>query len=325
MKTSIPVINCLRGIAAMVVCSFHFVSMTANYFSTPVQLLFVYGRAGIHLFFVISGVVVPLSMIRARYGLNQAGKFLLKRTIRIEPPYLLALLLAVIYLYLRREYSVASEVDFMPSTRDLLLHIGYLVPVVDGDWATPVFWTLSIEFQYYLLLALLFPLALGGTKERMLFYVLFLAGPYLTDHFAFAPNYLPLFLVGILYALQITDRIDKREYFAVTILALAVTFHQFLLYEALVVLGTILVVQLAPNFSTRPLLFLGKISFSLYLLHAITGTPLINILSHHFRETWQKPLVVLAGYVFSIGVAFIFYRWVELPSLRWSKSVRLQT
>ena len=50
---------------------------------------------GVTAFFVISGFVLPLSLSSNGYRLSDAPVFLLKRAVRLEPPYLATILLIV--------------------------------------------------------------------------------------------------------------------------------------------------------------------------------------------------------------------------------------
>jgi peptidoglycan/LPS O-acetylase OafA/YrhL len=43
------------------------------------------GFLGVEVFFVISGFIVPYSMVRANYGLSLWPRFMAKRLIRLEP------------------------------------------------------------------------------------------------------------------------------------------------------------------------------------------------------------------------------------------------
>ena len=67
MKTvfkEISVINTLRGIAALVVCLYHFVCTTTDYIESQIILdIFSFGKKGVQIFFIISGIVIPLSML----------------------------------------------------------------------------------------------------------------------------------------------------------------------------------------------------------------------------------------------------------------------
>src|SRR4051812_36838833 len=102
MRYNIPVINGLRGLAASLVCFYHFVTTTTGYIeSESIRDFFSYGKNGVHIFFVVSGIVIPLSMIKGNYTINSWGKFMFKRLTRLEPPYLLSILLALAYFQLR--------------------------------------------------------------------------------------------------------------------------------------------------------------------------------------------------------------------------------
>ncbi|NQY08622.1 MAG: hypothetical protein HRT71_03805 [Flavobacteriales bacterium] len=67
----ILIINSLRGIAAIVVCLFHFVVRTTDYVQNETVLdVFLFGHKGVQLFFIISGIVIPLSMINSNYRVS---------------------------------------------------------------------------------------------------------------------------------------------------------------------------------------------------------------------------------------------------------------
>jgi len=125
----IPILNSLRGIAALSVCFYHFVCTTTDYITDKTTLdVFHFGAKGVQVFFIISGIVIPLSMIKINYKLNQFPKFILKRFTRIEPPYIAVVILGIVYLVVRNYVPSANNVDLTPSIRDVFLHIGYLVP-----------------------------------------------------------------------------------------------------------------------------------------------------------------------------------------------------
>lgn len=320
---NIPVINCLRGIAASMICFLHFV-VSKGYIDDPVvRSIFSIGRTGVYIFFVVSGVVIPLSMIRGGYGYRNWGNFMLKRLIRLEPPYLACIVLALIYFQVRTLVPTSANVDLTPTTSDLILHLGYLVPFFHGKWALSTFWTLSVEFQYYVVLSLLLPLALTGIKAyRYCFYIIFLFFPFLLPNISFFPVHAPFFLIGILYSFLRMTIIESRECFIVTLLCIAVTIMVSPISNAIAALFTILVINFLPNLTNNVFEFLGKISYSLYLLHQITGKALINVLSYKFREWYHKPIVIITGYLVAVISAYIFYRILEKPAKRLSEKIK---
>lgn len=72
-----------------------------------------------------------------------------KRVIRLEPVYLCVLAILVV-----QHWRISRNVDWT----GVMLHVGYLVPFFDKPWLSIIFWTLAIEFQFYIFLGLLFPL-----------------------------------------------------------------------------------------------------------------------------------------------------------------------
>ncbi|HUQ66063.1 MAG TPA: acyltransferase [Flavitalea sp.] len=323
MNTHIPVINNLRGIAASAVCYFHFVSTTQNYIHNKlIRNIFDFGDHGVYMFFVISGIVIPLSMIKSNYSYKNWGRFVGKRFMRLEPPYICAVIIAIIYFQIRLHIPNTAPYDMMLTKKELLLHLGYLVPFVDGArWAFPSLWTLSIEFQYYLLLSIIFPL-FNKRFGRYFAYLLFLIMPLTGIHGGLFPYHATMFLTGIAYALWYTGWIEKKEYLIITSLCFGVSLFVLPVTFLIAVLLTILIVHFAASYHNKYLGFLGAISYSLYLLHQVTGTPVINFLSHYMREPYQKPFVIMIGFAISVASAYVLYKIVELPSLRFSKSIR---
>lgn len=322
--SNIPVINCLRGIAASVVCLYHFVNTTTGYIeSETIKEIFWFGKTGVYMFFVISGVVIPLSMIRGNYTYNNWGKFMLKRLARLEPPYLASLILALLYFKVRLLVASSAPEDITPSFRDLFLHIGYLVPFFNGEWAIDVYWTLSVEFQYYLLLSILLPFALSGKKlTRYGFYALFLVIPFILKGHGFFPAYAPLFLMGIVYVFMLTGNASPTECLIIVGLCLIAGFSVLTPSYTVAAFITLLIIHFIPLYSNKVLRFLGEISYSLYLLHIITGGAMVNLLSHKFNLPYQKPFVIIGGYLLSVACSYLFYLIIEKPSQRLSSRIK---
>lgn len=320
----IKVITGLRGIAALAVCLFHFVVTTTDYVTNALALdVFAYGKYGVQLFFIISGIVIPLSMVQTNYGIRSIGGYLLRRFVRIEPPYLVAVVLGVIYLYVRNYVPSSTGVDMTPTWRDLFLHIGYLVPfVADAKWINPVFWTLAVEFQYYLFLALLFPLALSTRPwARWTFLAVLLAGPFLTVHGNFFPYWSAYFGMGIYYALYLSKRCSLVEYVVSSLLCAAVVAWKLGPIDLAIAFATLAVVHLWPDLESAIGRFLGRISYSLYLLHSIVGAAFVNYMSHRVDSPVGVFLVIVTGTLVSIGSAYGLWKFVERPSQLLSRTV----
>jgi hypothetical protein len=83
--------------------------------------------------------------------------FLAKRVVRITPSYCAAIVLCIVLGYVSAQSPVYEGAPYDVSVRQLLGNIFYLAEFVAVDWFNPVFWTLAIEFQFYILLGLLWP------------------------------------------------------------------------------------------------------------------------------------------------------------------------
>jgi peptidoglycan/LPS O-acetylase OafA/YrhL len=169
----IDVVQSLRGIAALGVAWFHFTNGNGKFL--PVGILKSsgsYGWLGVDIFFVISGFVLPYSLFRARYRPSAVnyGRFLWKRVSRLDPPYLASIVLVVGLGYLSAILPGYRGLPPMFSWKPILLHLGYLNAFFRAPWLNIVYWSLAIEFQYYLLIGLLFPLIRSENRAvRLIF------------------------------------------------------------------------------------------------------------------------------------------------------------
>ena len=79
--------------------------------------------------------------------------FVLRRSIRLDPPYWAAIALYCAYLFFRR--SVAHANIALPSPGQLVSHLFYLQDILGYGDINVAFWTLCIEIQFYLVFCLL--------------------------------------------------------------------------------------------------------------------------------------------------------------------------
>lgn len=323
-KDHIPIIVSLRGIAASAVCFYHFICTTMDYVQNEtVKDVFEYGQRGVQLFFVISGIVIPLYMINSNYEFGKWGKFMLRRFARIEPPYLIALLVGLAYLYLRNFIPGSADVDLMPSFTEFILHLGYLIPFFENmEWMNPVFWTLAIEFQYYIALSLLFPLIMMRKYvPRIIFYIAFIAPSFFIGK-DFFPYWGMYFLTGIIYILYKKEFITAIEFWIVAILLSAgIIYHQDLVDLGIAV-GALSLIHFLPKFNPKPLNFTGNVSYSLYLIHSFVGTAFVNFCSHRFTAPYQIIIVMIMGFMVSMIAAYFLYRFVEKPTHKLAKKIK---
>src|SRR5882762_3693640 len=148
-NNNIQILNSLRAFAALSVCLYHFICTTTGFISNEIILnFFSNGKYGVQMFFVISGFVIPWAMYNAKYYLKNIFQFIIKRLSRLEPPYIISIILAILFIIARQNILHNNDVDF--SFTQLALHFGYLIPFFKHyNWLNQVYWTLAIEFQYY--------------------------------------------------------------------------------------------------------------------------------------------------------------------------------
>jgi len=156
-KTSIAVLDGVRAIAVILVLTYHINrvsgdnlwSMTDYPLASSVSTA---GSSGVLLFFVLSGFLLFLPYAKSLLFDNpwpSARSFYLRRAFRIIPAYYVSLFLIILLLqpqYLRWDHLqnlLLFLTFFMDSTKETFR-------VINGPY-----WTLAIEWQFYMLLPLL--------------------------------------------------------------------------------------------------------------------------------------------------------------------------
>lgn len=325
----IPVIGALRGGAALAVALFHIVNTPTGFETNQlVREIFVKGAHGVQVFFVISGLVIPLSLMRKDFVARDFGRFMLKRSIRLEPTYLMVILVGLLWIPMRAWLTGGDAVEY-PEWPELLLNVTYLAPFVGVEWINPVFWTLGIELQFYLLCALLFSIRFNQKLVGILWVyplVSVILKPVASD--MFLTSWLDFFMVGGLLALFFQGRLSESMLGGLLIACFvtAIWNHGYFLASILIVTALI-ILFLSGQSGGRFFQFIGYQSYSLYLIHPLVGTTFVNGAMRYLD--WSAPLIhwtiVLAATGLSVAMAQILYKAVELPTLNYSKSVALKS
>lgn len=324
-------VDAIRGIAALTVCLLH---MTGKLFPAEfLRILGTHGGYGVEVFFIITGFILPYVMFRVNYKLWQYGVFVLKRVLRLDPPYFFTILLIVPLGYLATITPGFKGPPYDVSLPQVLLHFAYLNIFFGYAWLNPVFWTLAIEFQYYLLLGLFFPLiAHKRAFIRVGFMVLMAASALMIPDGRFAFHYLFTFMMGMLVFQFYAGLISKRSFFIwLPVLAGGVWYTLGPLIAMLgtltaggIVLRTVgnnFLSRLGEKIENRFLLFMGNISYSLYLIHVPVGMKIVNLGSRFAHGTLGNIVVMAVALGGSIVAAYAMYRLVELPAQRWSAAI----
>lgn len=320
-------LDLLRGLAALAVVFFHFTHGNPDLLSktNPLFVIGRYGFLGVEVFFVISGFVIPYSMYRGRYHYSNFWKFLGKRFVRIEPPYLVSIALVLILNWVSTLSPYYRGAGFSIDFTALAFHLGYLNAFFDYPWYNDVYWTLAIEFQYYLLIALVFPLILHPKKWlNYLVIVVFALSGFFVDRHSLILNYGLLFVVGILIFQMKVNYISRQEFGLMLMVVLIMIFVRFdKRYLIAALLPYFFITYL--DFTDRISKFLGDISYSLYLVHIPIGGRMINLAENFLKTELQRSLAVFVAMIVSIFAAWLFFKFVEKPAMQWSKKLTYKT
>lgn len=325
-------VHLLRGIAAFLVVIHHSIGWYplplldgAFAFLDPHGEL---GRLGVVVFFVISGFVLPLSL-DGNYTARFFPKFLAKRFIRIEPTYLISMIFAAGILFAKTRLAPHGEA-WIPDVGQIAAHLLYVIPFTHYQWLNDVYWTLAIEFQYYILIGLLFPVFRYASRRSPFLMgacVIVFASMVLLANAVPQIGLLkqaPYFAMGLL-AFDLF-RNPQRFHFAL-VLAIGLVglgfWQELKLVHLLVALGSgLLIVYWRPVLHSWR--WLGTISYSLYVIHYPLTTVINQSAPRIFTGSlsWMLYFVPLVGIFCSLIAAWMLYRFVEGPTQKISKVIQ---
>lgn len=311
----------LRGVAAVSVCFFHFAKgyMPEDHFF---RLTTSYGHLGVQVFFVISGFIIPFAMHKGKYTLARFRNFFAKRLLRIEPPYLISIGVIVILNFGSTLSPYYQGEPFILDTTSLLLHFGYLNSFFNHNWLNPVYWTLAIEFQYYILIALIFPLLIQRSYLYWLLPLIIfnllgivIPGEEFIFHFAL------YFTMGIFSFRYYVDLDGKITFLFFALLNISIIYWFSGLPSAIACLLPALFI-FGPQVENKVSSFLGQISYSLYLLHVPIGGRIINFSKNFVSDPNQKIVVVFLALLTSVICAYLSFRVIEYPFQKLSRKIK---
>lgn len=315
-------IHVLRGLASLWVCWFHLSRGSHDFPSwEPLRATGINGWLGVDIFFVISGFIIPYVLYRARYGLNQFGTFVLKRLIRLEPPYLVSIVAILVLNFTSTLSPLFRGPPFHIDLTQLALHVGYLIPLSGLKWLNDVYWTLAIEFQYYLLLGLLYPLLLKSKIVDTLVVLILGSAAFLVETDKLVFHWFFLFFFGFVtfqFHVGLSGKLMSSVLAALAVWGCVNTLGWHAAVAGLFAAGFILFWR----YSNPALLFLGSISFSLYLIHVPTGGRVVNLGSRFFTSELGQVFVVIMVLIVSLVSAWLLYRLVEKPAQQWAARIR---
>lgn len=310
-------LDVFRGFAAMSVVLYHYTTFYNLKFSTDYQWNFSYGWLGVPVFFILSGFVISLTVNRSSDALD----FVKKRFIRLFPTFWICLLSTLIIEcitgYFIKDLSIG----------DILMNFAMFGQFFGFKYVDGSYWSLLPELLFYLLIAVL--MIIKKIKSYYLINAILLVigivhlfspipilGKLLTIH------YILLFMIGIAFYRIYNEINDNWDYILIVInfavstplylvnhkhntnslVFLYVAFGLIICLYFLFVKGHL---KFLSNF--KPLLFLGNVSYALYLIHQNIGYIIIN----KTESLIGRSLAILFAMVISIGLASIITYKIE--------------
>ena len=340
-------VDALRAIAALLVVWLHAIAAfgrispetqaTGGWFRAVVANVDV-GHVGVVVFFLISGFVIPFSILPDRAA--PVGSFAIKRFFRIYPAYWVSVPLAALAVFWI--WGTAF------SAREVLVNLTLLQDVFGVRAAEGVYWTLLVELVFYALCIVLLlarslfdmrRVALVATALGLVFVVV--QASHWARHLFIASNApywflnLSVMFCGALFRSRWDDGVGARDRLADVLLgALVVVYVLVLPTGAWLVLGPqhntpltyavgfaiFMLGTRVLRIETRVSDWLGRISYSIYLFHVIVFTAIEWwLLKQPAGSAWRTQhlgVYSAVGLAAVLVVASLSYRLVEKPGIR---------
>jgi len=300
------------------------------------------GREFVILFFILSGFSIAFSLSR----LPQINKFYLRRVVRIYPPYIVALIWAFTVFIILQTYAPTVLPAGIPSVFASLKATFKNIFYIDNGSMIPQFWSLKYEVVFYLSIPFCIMkknwyFIISAMIAIISFYISWnnisgvsILGQYILDYNIY-------FAIGVFcfhYHQSISPKIifkNKYIFFIVSFMLflIMVIFRFWIKYEMnkiSLLIASLFSIILLFNFlhhqiKNNTLLFLGSISYTIYITHFASIILLKGILLKtgviESTEIQNKYLWML-GIPFAIGISFIFYLIIEKPSKEYLKKLR---
>lgn len=313
----------LRGVAVLMVLAYHYTTRFGELFPDWQWGGFALGNYGVHLFFTLSGFVIVMTLERS----ERAADFLVARFSRLYPAYWTGALVTCGALWL-----IAGPVR-PPSASQLAVNLtmlqGFLhVPHVDG-----AYWSLEIELLFYAMALAAFATGLLRRADALIAAWLLLAAlaasPLWDRHLAGVPaaraaahllllEFAPFFAIGILcYRLYRGQGSAALNHALIGSALAVVALTQAPAVTVMIGAGTFVLWKVGrgglPLLRLPLLVFLGTISYPLYLVHQKVGHAALFALAQH---GWHPLARIAAATGLAIALATAMTFLVERPAMR---------
>lgn len=308
-------LDALRGLGALCVLIFHYSTRFHELFPQAAHVPFSFpgGNYRVLLFFTISGFAIFFTLDR----IHTVGDFVVNRFARLYPAYLTAMMLTLGVEYLAHATRLLIGPAAILANVTMLQGFAFM-PEVDG-----AYWTLTVEIAFYFCMIALWkfvglrrlePALAGWLALRWLWWL----WPDMPERLIMllVLRYAPFFILGMLaYRLWSGQRTawQQAPYAALALLSLATmeTWDVALMGVVLLVTFLALIRGRLRFLAFRPLLWLGGISYSFYLIHQHVGFVVMLELAQAGYSPW---IGFAAAFLVALSLGFAINRLVERPA-----------
>lgn len=154
-------LDALRGLAALVVLFEHSLDALLPEVRRTASPWFDFGRYGVYVFFIVSGYVIPASLERR----GSVRAFWIGRLFRLYPLWAVATVAGIAFGLMGVFWPLHPALAERPGTA-ALAHVLMLQDVVGVPNVLSVFWTLSYEMIFYLLVTAMFAAGVHRASGR---------------------------------------------------------------------------------------------------------------------------------------------------------------
>jgi peptidoglycan/LPS O-acetylase OafA/YrhL len=310
-------LDALRGIAASIVLLFHFTwrSPAVLPAAHPIAYGLSWGHYGVQLFFAISGFVILMTLERTR----RSADFVVSRFARLFPAYWTAVVFTSLSEVLLGYPELVQPFPVVAANLTMLQGFLYL-PSVDG-----AYWSLTVELAFYFCMWALWRARLLGRIEVILLgwialTLLWWLVPALPSRvgMVLAIGFIPFFAIGMAaYRVWIGARRWREQLPVLALGAAAVAITEDAVAALVYLAATAIFVALVAGrlrFLANPvLLWLGALSYPLYLVHQNFGYAVIATLERAGLPPWLALPCAIAA---TLIAAQLIRDLVEQPALR---------
>ncbi|MEZ5461197.1 acyltransferase family protein [Dokdonella sp.] len=314
-------LDALRGLAALAVVAFHYTTHYGNEVGHigPAPISLAFGNYGVHLFFMISGFVIFMTLEHTRTAMD----FVVSRFSRLFPAYWAAILISAAFVY-----TIGMSAQQVP-WRDVAIDFTMIQQILGAEHLDGSYWTLQVELFFYMQMLFWFVLGLLHRIRWIIVAWLVLAvicglAEKHDIHLSYTARellivrHIPYFALGILFYRIRTHPLERRGDIALIglcLVAIGLAFKPVYLEVAAIstAIFALFAAGLLGGLRWAPFAFLGTISYSLYLLHQAIGFSLIwHLETVGVSASLAALVAAVAVTILATGLTFL----VERPAMR---------